>query len=54
MNINYFFSKIIFKKFLSKVLILGIIGLFIVLLKQEFDSLSPAATRIFNSISMFK
>lgn len=54
MNLSYLFTRIILKRFLSKILILGIIGLFIVLLKHEFNSLSPAATRIFNSISTFK
>lgn len=54
MNLICLFARIPFRKFFLRILMLGIVGLFILLLRQEFNSLSPAATRIFNSISTFK
>lgn len=55
MNLNYFFTKYSFmKKIVSKIICLVLIGFVILLLKQEFNSLSPAATYMFNSISSLK
>lgn len=55
MNLIYFFTKYSFvKKIISKIICLILIGIGILLLKQEFNSLSPAATRMFNSISSLK
>lgn len=55
MNLNYFLTKYIFmKKVIFKIVCLIMVGFVILLLKQEFNSLSPAATRMFNSISSLK
>lgn len=55
MNLIYFLTKYSFvKKIISRIVCLILIGIGILLLKQEFNSLSPAATRMFNSISSLK
>ena len=55
MNLNYFFTKTnLFRKLMFWFIVIVLIGLFAILLKQEYNSLYPAAKRMFDAISVVK
>lgn len=55
MNLNYFFTKTnLFRKFMFWFIAIVFVGLVVLVLKQEYSSLSPAAKRMFDAISVVK